>query len=235
MEFFEKEGKKAKKETGILKWHWRYLEAAVLFLLNIDLLVAVLTLLDISRGWPLFFMLAPISTVEIFRWYSFWHWFRKEKAREVAEAIKRKIEENEHIREAILLGKASQDALRASGHWHLIFALWKEFLQATDENNKTVKWVKGYGHWAVALLGAEPLPSGRAISFVICGITGWRSGIYTLAAANLVHIATVVWFWNYVRPYTQQIGLATLLVVILLLLLFIFKYLKTKKDKSGPD
>lgn len=174
------------------RWHWQYVGGLFLALLNVDFWCPVLRWFGVSP-WHIFFILAPTALVGMLGWWAFWRWFRQKA---IPEIIKKKIEESDKIQEAIKLGQETHQILKKTGQWNIIVSFAKNFVKATNPNNKFTKWVRRYGHFAVFGLGAEPLPVLRTLCLIFCESIGWLGGIYTLVFSDLLHVTIIIWGWD---------------------------------------
>lgn len=180
-----------------MKWHWQYIVPPLLFILNVDWTLMPIIQSWGLKGWSLFIVSSILAVTELICWYRFWEWFRKVSVPEFASRAK----ENKKVQETIALGKEIHGDLKKAGLWDKIKTkilgfCFNTYEKATDENNKLMAWIKRGGNVTMIGLGISPEPGTRTFGAVVCGVTGWKNGLYPLAIGNIMRIAYMVGLWH---------------------------------------
>ena len=178
-------------------WHWQYLVPPLILILNVDWV-----LMPIIKGWgidslTLFIGTSILAVTELICCYWFWKWFRKTSLVEFAHRAKKRKE----VQEAIALGKEIEFDLKMAGLLDEIKAkilnyIFNSYEKATDENNRLMRWTKRSGTGAMIILGVSPEPGTRTFGAIVCGVTGWKKGLYPLALGNILRVAYMVGLWQ---------------------------------------
>lgn len=191
-----------------MKWHWQYAVGFLLALGYVDACIPFLKLLEIT--WlAIFFITWPIAVLELCLWWWFWRWFEKVAFPEIRDAAKNKITSDGAAQEGIDLWHDIKNHLEEL--WFMFKELvishfLKIYTTATDQENKTVKRVKRWGHFFVLILGAAPVPTTRTIIAVVCSITKWRSGFTVLLIGDILHVASVIVGWKILFDIASKIN-----------------------------
>lgn len=180
-----------------MRWHWQYLVPPLILILNVDWVLLPLIKSYGVGGWTLFVGTSILAVTELICWYWFWKWFRKTSLIEFAHRAKK----GEEIQKAIALGREIEFDLKMAGLWDEIKAkilnyIFNSYKKATDENNRLMRCIKRGGAGAMIILGVSPEPGTRTFGAIVCGVTGWKNGLYPLAIGNILRVAYMVGLWQ---------------------------------------
>lgn len=174
-----------------MRWHWQYLFGIFLIIFDVDILIPLFRLLKLS--WLIIFFIAwPLAVLGLCVWWWFWREFKNKIFPEMLAVTKQQISDNQIAQEGISLGKKIWNQFNKL----IINYFVKIYSNTTNENNRTIKKIKRWGHFSIFIMGISPLPATRTSAAIFCAITKWRSGFVVLLAGDIVHVASVVIGWK---------------------------------------
>lgn len=216
---------RVEKEEGN-RWSlvWPFLSAMLLFVCNVDWVVAPLLNSYSFSFWNKFFILAPLANTELVGWYCFWRWF-----------FTSFLPERKKIKETINFTKEVALELKTSGYADRVVEHFEStFEWAVNPNRHLFKIVKAWGHFGMLFLGFEPfIAGGRVVGVIFCATTGWKNGLISLIIGNSVHVIITIsswdllfYLWNAHRIELVGVSIASVLLGLL------YKKLRGDKDSS---
>jgi len=180
-----------------MRWHWQYGGAIALYVLNVDWIIMPKLKLHSLEGWWLFGVTSVLAVLELYLGYLFWDWFRRVAVKEFAK----RAAQSDMVQEAIEVGVEIKNDLQEAALWNkfknrIITFLFNTYRQATDENNRFMKWMKRGGAVGMFLCGINPEPGSRSAGAIFCGTACWKNGLYPLAIGNVLRVAYMVGIWD---------------------------------------
>lgn len=204
------------------RWNniWPFLGAILLFIFNVDWVVAFFLNSFNLSFWNKFLILAPLANLELVGWYLFWRWF-----------FKSFIPERKNIKETINFTKEVAQELKMRGYVDRIVEHFeKTFEWAVNPNQYLFKVVKAWGHLGMLFLGVEPFVSGgRIVGVIFCATTGWKNGMVSLIIGNTAHVLITIGSWNLFfylwDTYRTQLIIGTVVAILFFARGFIWRKL----------
>ena len=166
---------------------WPFFGAMLLFVCNVDWIVAPFLNSYSLSFWNKFFILAPLANLELVGWYSFWRWFF------VSFLPRRK-----KIKETINFTKEVAQELKTRGYVDRVAEHFENtFEWAVNPNQHLFKIVKAWGHLGMLFLGFEPfVAGGRVVGVIFCATTRWKNGLISLIIGNSIHVIITISSWD---------------------------------------
>lgn len=179
-----------------MRWHWQYLIGILIFILNVDLVLVPLLKFKFGiNGWSLFWIILILANMEMYGWYWFWGWWKHG----VFSNFFAKRLQDKRVQEVLELGKDIRHTLTLTGQWQKAKDFFfNVFAWATDDGNRFLKRIKRGGYPVLFFMAVEPLPGGRTVGVVFCGMINWRGGLLALMLGNAVHVGWVVGLVNWI-------------------------------------
>lgn len=174
-------------------WHWQYLVALVLIVMNVDWIVTPFLRNRGIAGWGLYWLVSLSGNLEIAIWFWWWLWF---SGKALPVIVARKIERDKYLQKAVERGKEISQELKHDGYLEIFLNYLQELFRWATTNN-IFKKIKVGSYLLIFLLGVEPWPGGRTVGIIFCALARWYRGTAVLILGNFFHAAYIVLGWDY--------------------------------------
>lgn len=173
---------------------WPLLVAAIIaWPLNVTwFLVPNLRGWGVLDGWGLFILAEVLANLELPYWLWFWGW------------VGRNIQKLRPVKEVVKLSKETVNDLKKDHYvrQHYLDPIKNHFVGQydwlTNPNNAVIRFLKWGGHAAMFGLGVEPfVPGLRIAGTFFCRTTRSKTGFVALLIGNFIHVAIMIWGWDF--------------------------------------